>query len=223
MKTIKRLVTLFSFTLLCTLGFAFAHSTLEGSFPTDGSVLDQAPKQVVLNFAEEAQIEFSVFKVYPLPLSEEDTATMETQPVTPYDPDGGADEAAAKASNDSSSSEESAGSGETSKGAGESTESGESNNSAGSGDNTAADTSSSDASSTDEIMDTAAEEFIPTVLDVTDDEAARADTGVVEKDTSKTITLKLKDGLAPGAYVVMWRVLSVDTHTVEGSLTFFVK
>ena len=37
---------------------------------------------------------------------------------------------------------------------------------------------------------------------------------------SETVTLRLKDGLEPGAYAVMWNVLSVDSHTIEGFLTF---
>lgn len=48
------------------------------------------------------------------------------------------------------------------------------------------------------------------------DEAERADTGVLtDARTSDTITLGLKDGLEPGTYVIMWRVLSIDTHTSE--------
>jgi methionine-rich copper-binding protein CopC len=196
-----------------SLGLAFAHSELESSSPPDGSVLAAAPKQIVLNFAEEAQIAFSTFKVYPLPLSPEAAAMMEAEPITEtmFDPDGGADEMAASAEGEHSEGEEHS-----------EEATGEHSDTAGSS-HSASDTAQSDASSTHEVMDTVAEEFIPTVIDVTDDEMARADTGVVEKDTSKTVTLNLKDGLAPGAYVVMWRVLSVDTHTVEGSLTFFVK
>jgi methionine-rich copper-binding protein CopC len=151
------------------------------------SVLAQAPKKVVLNFTEEAQIAFSVFKVYPLPLSDQDIATMKAQPLTPFDPDGGSDELAASTEEDTHSEGE------------------------------------EHSSEKGTIMGRAAESLIPSVIDITGDEAARVDTGVVEKDTSKTITLLLKDDLAPGAYVVMWRILSVDTHTLEGSLTFFVK
>lgn len=52
------------------------------------------------------------------------------------------------------------------------------------------------------------------------DEAARSDAGV-ENTTraSADIVVRLKD-LEPGAYVVMWRVLSVDTHITSGSFIF---
>jgi copper resistance protein C len=52
------------------------------------------------------------------------------------------------------------------------------------------------------------------------DEAARADAGVANTErTSSDIVLRLKD-LQPGAYVLMWRALSVDTHTTQGSFVF---
>jgi copper resistance protein C len=52
------------------------------------------------------------------------------------------------------------------------------------------------------------------------DEAARSDAGVANTTrTSADIVVRLKD-LDPGAYVLMWRVLSVDTHTTQGSFIF---
>jgi copper resistance protein C len=52
------------------------------------------------------------------------------------------------------------------------------------------------------------------------DEAARSDAGVANTTrTSTDIVLRLKD-LEPGAYVLMWRALSVDTHTTQGSFVF---
>ena len=52
------------------------------------------------------------------------------------------------------------------------------------------------------------------------DEASRSDDGVANTTrTSTDIVLRLKD-LDPGAYVLMWRVLSVDTHTTQGSFVF---
>ncbi len=52
------------------------------------------------------------------------------------------------------------------------------------------------------------------------DEADRSDAGVANTTRSSTdIVLRLKD-LEPGAYVLMWRVLSVDTHTTQGSFIF---
>lgn len=52
------------------------------------------------------------------------------------------------------------------------------------------------------------------------DEAARSDAGVANTSRSSAdIVVRLKD-LDPGAYVLMWRVLSVDTHTTQGSFIF---
>lgn len=63
--------------------------------------------------------------------------------------------------------------------------------------------------------------LINKVLTQTADEADRADTGITttERET-KVITLGLKEDLAAGIYVVMWRLLSVDTHTTQGSFLF---
>lgn len=52
------------------------------------------------------------------------------------------------------------------------------------------------------------------------DDAARSDAGVANTTRSSTdIVVRLKD-LEPGAYVLMWRALSVDTHTTQGSFIF---
>jgi copper resistance protein C len=52
------------------------------------------------------------------------------------------------------------------------------------------------------------------------DEGARADAGVANAERSSTdIIVRVKD-LQPGAYVLMWRALSVDTHTTQGSFVF---
>ncbi|MGL4608636.1 MAG: copper resistance protein CopC, partial [Trueperaceae bacterium] len=70
-------------------------------------------------------------------------------------------------------------------------------------------------------MDAAAKMFVPTVIDVSGDEDARADAGLASaEDLTKSVTLTLKEDLLPGAYVAMFRVLSADTHTVEGFITF---
>ena len=59
------------------------------------------------------------------------------------------------------------------------------------------------------------------VLILKNDETARADAGVTTTEAnSKTISIKLKPKLEPGYYVVMWRVLSVDTHTTEDYIVF---
>lgn len=65
------------------------------------------------------------------------------------------------------------------------------------------------------------------VLETQGDDDMRADTGVSTAPTTgartaETVTLPLKPDLPAGVYVVMWRVLSVDTHTSQGFITFQV-
>ncbi len=64
-------------------------------------------------------------------------------------------------------------------------------------------------------------QLVSEVLGVQGDEEARADTGVSTTEaTADKLTLPLKADLEAGTYVVMWRVLSVDTHELQGFLTF---
>jgi methionine-rich copper-binding protein CopC len=58
-------------------------------------------------------------------------------------------------------------------------------------------------------------------VEVTDANGARVDLGK-PKISAGTMRVGLKQ-LAPGSYKVRWKVLSVDTHTTEGSFTFHVK
>src|SRR4051794_2063353 len=49
----------------------------------------------------------------------------------------------------------------------------------------------------------------------------RVDQGdVLARDT--TVSVGLKPGLGDGGYVVTWRVISADSHTVRGAFTFTV-
>jgi copper resistance protein C len=59
--------------------------------------------------------------------------------------------------------------------------------------------------------------------EVQDAGGARVNSGkaVVSGGDRKVLHVPLKS-LAPGTYKVSWRVLSVDTHTTEGSFTFRV-
>ena len=69
----------------------------------------------------------------------------------------------------------------------------------------------------------AAGALLEEVLPLRDDEELRADTGVLHEDsTSAVIRIGMKEDLPPGTYVVMWRVLSVDTHTSEDLTVFHV-
>lgn len=66
-------------------------------------------------------------------------------------------------------------------------------------------------------------QLVSEVLEAQGDDDARADTGVSTPErTTETVTLPLKPDLGPGVYVVMWRMLSVDSHTSQGFVTFRV-
>lgn len=41
--------------------------------------------------------------------------------------------------------------------------------------------------------------------------------------TAENVLIALKPDLGPGAYVVLWRVLSVDSHTTQGFFVFVVE
>jgi methionine-rich copper-binding protein CopC len=67
-------------------------------------------------------------------------------------------------------------------------------------------------------------QLVSEVLEARGDEAARADTGLITGErTAKTVTLPLKPDLSAGVYVVMWRVLAVDSHATQGLVTFRVE
>lgn len=68
----------------------------------------------------------------------------------------------------------------------------------------------------------AAEALVAEALPRQDDAELRVDTGTVGEGRTAEITLTLRDDLAPGTYLVMWRVLSVDTHTSEDYMVFSV-
>jgi len=74
---------------------------------------------------------------------------------------------------------------------------------------------------TDREIALAANELVSQVLSLKDDEEVRVDSGVLTGErTSKEIALGLEEGLEPGVYVVMWHVLSVDTHATEDFFFF---
>ncbi len=62
--------------------------------------------------------------------------------------------------------------------------------------------------------------LVTEVLTKRGDEAARADAGPATTGTAEEVSLNLKEGQGPGDYVVMWRVLSTDTHTTQGFYVF---
>jgi copper resistance protein C len=60
-------------------------------------------------------------------------------------------------------------------------------------------------------------------VEVSDSSGARVDSGKASVSPSdrKALRIAVKP-LGPGTYKVSWRVLSVDTHTTEGTFTFRV-
>lgn len=63
--------------------------------------------------------------------------------------------------------------------------------------------------------------LVDQVLQVRGDEAERVDVGIRPAGReSAEIQIVLQDDLPPGPYVVMWRVLSIDTHITWGHYVF---
>jgi methionine-rich copper-binding protein CopC len=204
----KRLITALSLTFVLSLGLVFAHSEFESSVPEDGAALDTAPTEVVINFENNIQPTFSVFKVYAIP--EDVLADAEMMPAEsePHAESETRSETQAHSETENQASSE-----------------GETATSASTDEHTHNESEHSEGEHSESgehgVMDRAAEMLIPTVIDLSGDEAARADTGLAAtQDMAKSVTINLKENLAPGAYVAMFRVLSEDTHVVEGFITF---
>lgn len=182
---------------------ALAHAELESSSIEDGATVTGPLTEVSLTFTEAAELGFSTFKVYPLPAEAVGDATAgrsedpDGTPVAEHDEEAGSHDEAAQA--------------ETEHGEGEHT-----------GDATTTDAVDDHGGEGEHgALDAAAETLMAEVISVQDDQDARADTGVSPSEgQSETVTLRLKEELEPGAYAVMWKVLSVDAHTIEGFLTF---
>lgn len=133
-------------------GAVHAHAYLETSSPAEGKVLAEVPEAVTLTFTEPTEVNFSLYKVYPLDTDLDPNAENATQ-----------------------------------------------------------------------RLNGLAAQLVSEVLEARADEDARADTGAeADGRTSTVVTLPLKDGLEAAHFVVMWRVLSIDTHTTQGFFTFSV-
>lgn len=66
-----------------------------------------------------------------------------------------------------------------------------------------------------------AAQLVAEVLQARGDDDARADAGLVDTGrTTREVTLALREDLAPGVFVVMWRVLAIDTHWTEDFFVF---
>ncbi len=60
-------------------------------------------------------------------------------------------------------------------------------------------------------------------ISVTNASGARVDAGKAQVDASNPTVLQVGvKSLAAGTYKVQWKVLSVDTHTTQGSFSFTV-
>ena len=192
----KHCIKILGISFVLSLGLVFAHSAFESSTPEDGAVLTSSPTEVVINFDKDIQPNFSVFKVYALSAEMIADAAMTSEH----------SEEASHSESETHSSE------------------GEHSESPSEGDAHSEDEAHSEESSEHSAMDAAAKIFIPTVIDLTGDEEARADMGITTaEELAKSVTINLKENLAPGTYVAMFRVLSADTHTVEGFITFEIK
>ena len=64
--------------------------------------------------------------------------------------------------------------------------------------------------------------FTPGAVRVYNDRGGRVDDGSIRKPSPDVVQVGLPPHLANGAYVVTWRVISADTHPVEGAFTFQV-
>jgi copper transport protein len=62
----------------------------------------------------------------------------------------------------------------------------------------------------------------PGGIRVYDSHGSRVDSGTITKPSPDVVQLGVRPHLADGAYVVTWRVISADTHPVEGAFTFQV-
>ena len=69
-----------------------------------------------------------------------------------------------------------------------------------------------------EALEEKADTLLPQVLSKPD--GNQVDAQLLTKEASDTVTLALPEDLKPGSYAVMWRALSVDTHTVQDLMVF---
>ena len=64
--------------------------------------------------------------------------------------------------------------------------------------------------------------YLPGAVRVYNERGAREDTGTITKPSPDVVQVGVRPHLPDGAYVVTWRVISADTHPVEGAFTFQV-
>ncbi len=64
--------------------------------------------------------------------------------------------------------------------------------------------------------------FNPGAVRVYNQQGGRVDNGSITKPSADVVQIGVRPHLPDGAYVVTWRVISADTHPVEGAFTFQV-
>jgi copper transport protein len=64
--------------------------------------------------------------------------------------------------------------------------------------------------------------FNPGAVRVYNQQGGRVDDGSITKPSADVVQVGVRSHLPDGAYVVTWRVISADTHPVEGAFTFQV-
>ena len=73
-------------------------------------------------------------------------------------------------------------------------------------------------------LNSLADSLFRRVLQTRNDQTQRADSGLKTAGRSaKQVVISLKSDLKPGAYVVMWQVLSTDSHRTSGFYVFIYK
>lgn len=191
-------------TLLLTLvtlttSAALAHAELQGSTPGDGERLSTAPTEIELVFSEAIQLDFSTFKVYPLPddlaaATEDEEMAADMTPMDDHSEEEGGDDDHGDAATDDGTDDTNDDSAE------------------------ASDDHGDDAGDDQAAADGVAAAFVEEMLPVEGDEAERVDEDATAQGSE--VTLSLKGNLEPGWYVAMWSALSSDGHPVEGFVTF---
>lgn len=178
-------------TLLLAAGPALAHSDLVASTPADGATVTAPMAEIELAFSAPVEVGFSLFKVYPLAVDL--TATTASPPAegrAHADDEGGAPEGGEHDHEDADAHSDDTGHG-------------------------------AEAGSLHARLDAAAEALVAEALPAQDDFGERLAVATrPEAGATDRVVLTLAEELQPGAYVVMWRVLSADGHSREGFLTF---
>ncbi len=194
--------TTLSTLLVLSTGVVFAHAELMSSTPEAGQTVNTVPTEVELVFSENVEVEFSTFKVYPLPdtLAAAEAAAASSENMVPL-PDDSDDDPTADMGADSS--DDDADTGDTGT---------DDTNTNDHGDDVAGD-DHDDTGGSNELA-----AFVSSTLSTQGDEAERVDTEVSSQGSQ--VSIALGGDLPAGWYVVMWSALSGDEHPAEGYVTF---